>query len=506
MNLEVELGSAEAVIGEPVAVRLRLAGVPAGLPFPVDYNASDVTTFVLMDAEGRVLATADGYDKTARLGSPPGRKPQSTLQTHAFDEEREIAWSEDLLAHFDLAEPGSYLVEVRFTFAPAGIDLASARLPLAIKPNRCRFLDLSQDRVCLPTTCLVVQHRDDPFARTFLRVSDSMNPGRFWEGASLDIPAGAEPIASEADFSTTLTFQHDFFRWLAWIDRGSLFATYVKGSTPLGRVFEVPLPLASPALFGRPIQHADGSVSVTLLGHLDDGSRGVYRMDVSAAGAASPLDPIAGLAADDVPVACAPDVRGAIYLAATTHPGRPPLRMLERRPDGSVQHRELLSAGHFEREGDRDLRVVAVRLALKPFQGPRAALVAGVLDHDPRDPNEDDQVELIQIFLDAPPEGHSPIAVLSVPFFRGLLAPGETLVSADLVRVKRTQLHALLATSSGQLFHASPGGALRSIARVSPAEAAGARLATTPDHAVTAFLPSEERGVVELPLVRVVRL
>lgn len=506
MEFDIELRSAEVVIGEPVGVVLRLVTGPDPVSLPIDFDASDVVTFSLMDGEGRILAQADGYDKKRRRGNTTARKPQAALPTATAEPGRTQEWSQDLLAHFDLDEPGKYLVEARFAFAPAGVETVSRRLALEVRPCRCGSLDVSQDRVCLPTTCFVIQHRDEGGARTFVRVGDSMNPGRFWEGATLDVPAGARPVASEADFATTRTFSHDFFRWVAWIDGEALHLTSVAESRALGRSLTIPLPLPSSALLGRPVQHADRSVSVIVLGAAPGGGQSVLRVDVAAGGEVSPWFLLGSLGPTESPVACAPDGQSGLFIAVAGPAGRAPLRLLERKADGTVVQREILGLARSRDERGRALRIVAVRLDLKAFRGPRAVLVAGLFEHAPADPNEDDVIELTQVHLDAPPPGRDPIIAVRVPLFRGFFDPGESVSHVDLVRARGAELHAVIATSNGRLFHVLPDGAIQSITRVTPAEAAGARLVTTPDQQVHLFLPVADRGVTSIPLVRGARL
>ena len=496
MKLAITLSTGEAVVDEPVQVTFRLTADAAGERLPFAYKSSNVTSLVIFGAGGDELDRADGTTVKQRLGFAVIPEPQGSMELMTLDPSEPLVWSQSILAYFDSLLPGSYLIQAELNFDPTGIALTSAPLPLTIGPNQCRSIDVVQDHVCLATTTFLGQHEDDEGARAILRIARTAAPGAFWEGTTIALPRGVEARLSEADFSTTHTFKHDFVRWVVWIDRGSLFVIRTEESNPAGPVVEVPLGIAGAALLGRPIQHADLSVSVLFEGLTAAGEPGVFLLDVDQEGKETGRVTLATLLPSISPLAGGADARGALYVVAAAGRDRLPLHLLHRGADGDVAIRELLSEVPSTGEAPgRAARIVGARVAVKAFSGPRAVLVAAIREHDPRSPNEDDVLEILQIFLDSPPPGKEAVARTEIVLWRGSLSPGETIVAADLARDRKTEVHALIATSAGRVFHVTPAGAIAHVVTLPVEAARRAALVINVDHDVFAFYPSAEIGV-----------
>jgi len=416
-------------------------------------------------------------------------------------------WSDDLLAYFDLKAAGTYQVQARFTFMPASIALDAAPVSLQILSSRCVVLDVLQDAVCVPMLYFLQQHQTEVGTSTFVRQTTTASPLGFWEGTCLPVPPGVVPRVSEADFTTAESFQDDTFRWVGWIEGDSLRLTSFTDSTPGGRVHDVPLGLEQPALCGRPIQHADRSVSALLTGQARPGEIGIYQLDIREDGQEIGRTHLLNVTPGSWPMACAPDILGSLYMVAATGRDTLPLHLLVRSAAGRITQGELLPSDFFsetapEESRSHAARVLAIRLGVKPSPGPKAVLVAALLDREETRRGQGDVLQLIQIFLEEVGSEMAPVQVRSLTFPRGLLQPNETVIGADIARVQATKLHGLFTTSLGRVFHVPPRGELAVVPVGPVGPTALATLVVTANQEVYGFFPTAEGGVASAQLAR----
>lgn len=507
MKFEFELQGSRFAIQEPVPITFRFTLGEVGMDLPVEYATVDVITLALLNEAGAVVARASGYTKFERMGFPPFRARQEALQTAPMEAEEVIEWGDDLQAYFELNAAGTYQVQARFTFTPASIAIDAAPVSFQLLSSRCVVLDITQDAVCMPMLYFLQQHRTEVGTTTFVRLTTTASPLGFWEGTCLPIPPGVAPRLSEADFTTADSFQHDTFRWIAWIEGESLRLTSFVESTPLGRVHDVPLGLEQAALCGRPIQHADNSVSVVLIGQERSGEVRIYQLDIREDGQETARVHLLNITLGSWPMACAPDILGNLHLVAATGRDMLPLHLLVRSAAGRITQGELLPSDFFrelapEESRSHTARVLAIRLVVKPSPGPKAVLVAALLDREETRRGQGDMLQLIQILLEEPSLGSVPVQVRSITLPRGLLQANEAVIGADIARAQGTLLHVLFTTSLGRVFHVPPRGELAMVAVVPVGQTALSTLVVTANQEVHGFFPTAESGVVSVQLAR----
>jgi hypothetical protein len=507
MKFEFELQGSRFAVQEPVPILFRLTLGDVGMDLPVEYATVDVITLVLLDEAGAVVAQASGYTKFERMGLPLSRVRQDSLQTVPMEAAQVTEWSDELLAYFDLKAAGTYQVKARFTFTPASIALEAAPVSLQILSSRCVVLDVLQDAVCMPMLYFLQQHQTEVGTSTFVRVTTTASPLAHWEGACLPIPPGVAPRLSEADFTAAEAFEHDTFRWIAWIEGDSLRLTSFTESTPRGRVHDVPLGLEQPALCGRPIQHADSSVSAVLTGQARPGEVGIYKLDIREDGQEMGRIHLLNVTPGSWPVACAPDILGSLYVVAATGREMLPLHLLVRSAAGRITQGELLPSDFFsegapEESRPQAARVLAIRLGVKPSPGPKAVLVAALLEREETRRGQGDMLQLIQILLEEPSPEAVPVQVQNLTLPRGLLKANETVIGADIARAQGTRLHGLFTTSLGRVFHVPPRGKPAMVAVVPLEQTAHSTLVVTANQEVYGFFPTAESGVASAQLAR----
>lgn len=507
MKFEFELHGSRFAIQEPVPITFRLTLGEVGMAIPVEYATADVISLVLLNEAGAVVARASGYTKYERMGFPPFRVRQDALQTVPMDAAEVIEWRDDLLAYFDVKAAGTYQVQARFTFTPASIAIDAAPVSLQILSGRCVVLDIAQDAVCVPMLYFLQQHQTEVGTSTFVRLTTTASPLAFWEGTSLPVPPGVAPRVSEADFAAGESFQHDTLRWVAWIEGDSLRLTSFAESTARGRVYDVPLGLEQPALCGRPIQHADSSVSAVLTGQVRPDELGIYQLDIREDGQELERVHLLNVTPGSWPVACAPDVLGNLHVVAATGRDMLPLHLLVRSAAGRVTQGVLLPSDFFSESAPEEIRshaarILAIRLGVKPSPGPKAVLVAALLDREDTRRGQGDMLQLIQILLEQPSPESVPVQVRSITLPRGLLQANETVIGADIARAQGTHLHGLFTTSLGRVFHVPPRGEPAMVAVVPVGPTALSTLVVTVNQEVHGFFPTAESGVISAQLAR----
>jgi hypothetical protein len=466
LRLAIEPPSIATVVNEPLPVRLTLTNEgSADLPVPTDYRDADIVTFTLYDDAGHVLATADGYTSEERIGGQPARVRQEAMHALPLPAGRAMQWASDLLEYLDLHEPGHYAIEARFAFRPSAIDLRSARAAFTVAPNRCRWLAFHADQVAIALVMYLERHAGDGGTRTLVHFARPDEPTHFWKGYVVDVPPTAPARLAQADFMTLDTFEHDFQRWIAWVEEGAIGGLRLdeegKEMARLQATVGVDGWMA-----GNPVQHRDQGVSVVVLGKQGDGyTLTAYRF---AAGGTAQGRRVAGTySGEPAPLVTSTDWHGNLY-AVSGRAGRLPLDLLV--ASGGAATRHTLLDPTAERSIVAQLRDAEV-LALRADTSLVVAKMRAVLALLRAGEGERQRLIFARVGLadDGSPAGVATLAEAVFP--ADLLASDETLAAA-VVAQGGGGLHAAVTTSRGRVLYVTPGQAARPVAEV-PIEALG---------------------------------
>jgi hypothetical protein len=261
MNLQFQLAKSTAVPGEslPAHVKLTAGAEPIRLPaFP---DESPAVVITVSTPEGGLVTVANGHDRVRRR--PFGGEPMADMPTDELPPNESGELQFDLLEFLDPIEPGEYRVSVGIEFEAVRIE--SDALPLRILECPIVGMDAVANRVCVPCLHTLVTYDCGQSWRSVLNVRNGLRPDGVLRRHAVDVPPGAHPRISEADFARSGDLDEDTTRWLAWVQDGGLKLIRLTTESPAGSILspQTPYPLAD--LAGRPVQHADGTLTCVLL-------------------------------------------------------------------------------------------------------------------------------------------------------------------------------------------------------------------------------------------------
>src|ERR1051325_321621 len=254
-RLELSLDAPSVIFSQSIPLRLAFVNDDRARPFPLDPSAFDVTTFVLLE-NGEAVAEGAGVERDLRAGFDQPLDNASTIAATEIPAGETARWSDDLLLYLDVPRPGAYEVEARFRFHES--EAVSARVPLHVTPIDCAALDLVRDRACTDVVHLLTEDAGEPCALFEFRSIHA--PRQRWSGVRIDRPPATRGCIARTDFTTLTSFAHDYMRWIAWWEEGTLTLVRVASDG----VVRVSHPVDGSGVFGRPVQHEDGGVTVFL--------------------------------------------------------------------------------------------------------------------------------------------------------------------------------------------------------------------------------------------------
>ena len=466
MRLSIEPPFSATVVHEPLPIHLTLTNEgSADVLVPTNYRDADVVTFTLYDEAGHVVATADGNTSEVRIGGQPSRVRQEAMRAVPLPAGRVMQWSSDLLGYVDLLEPGHYAIDARFAFRPSGIDLCSARAPFTVAPNQCRWLAFHADQVAIALVMYLERHAGDDGTRTLVHFARPAEPTHFWKGYVVNVPATAEARLSQVDFMTLDTFEHDFQRWIAWVEGGAIGGLRLdEEGKAMARLAATPG--VAGRMVGNPVQHRDQGVSVVVLGGEGDGyTLTAHRF--AADGTAQGRSVAGTYAAAPAPLATSTDWHGNLY-AVSAQAGRLPIDLRVANGGSVVSHTIFDPAAKGSPlVGLGNAAVLALRadtqLVVAKMRAVLALLRVGEAERQ--------RLVFARVGLadDGVPAGVATLADVAFP--ADLLASDETLAAA-VVAQGGGGLHAAVTTSRGRVLYVTPGQAPRQVAEV-PIEALG---------------------------------
>ena len=484
-RLELSVASPEAVLNEPVVLHIRFVNDGVPIAFPLESSALDLTTFLVFDSQGRPVARVDGYTREERLGLNPAPAPVESLKTAGLPAGADVEWSEDLLGYMDLPGPGEFRVSVRFRYPPASIDLESGQVAFRVRPLQCRWFDVLEDCVAMSVIHSIQQHADDSESRAMFHFRSVQRPMTAWAGRGILRPPASQPRISQADFSSSESFAHDFSRWCAWVSARTITLARVSDFDE-PRMAAHALPLNRQQLAGRPVQHQDGGVSVLVLGAGDTGTFALHRLRFDAEGSQTSDTILAKkIPVRPDPLASGCDRSGRLWVISAAAGSFPvTLHMC----DGT----ELKNVEEYA-PADAPERVLAVRIARATrYRGPLGVFLAA------QPGGESARVTAGMTELAAEPAGAAQWRYRHIPVGEWL-APGETIAAGDLLPDAGGDLQVVLATSGGRLMKASPGGELVTLAEGIPLVPDSLALVFT-SGCLLAFFAASDRGLQFVPV------
>jgi len=456
MKFEFEVPKSTVTVQESVPLSFRLHNDGPDTEVPFEYDSTDVLTLSLLDADGKVICRADGYDRMERHGVWAPRVPQSELDTGTLPADGTMVWEEDLLLYMEVQEPGSYSLLAEFKFQPSGIDLQSQSIALEVTPNDPGWIDVVDDYVSIGMTYALQRTQSDGDHVGLMRLASSSRPVTFWKGGVVPLPPDAEPRISEADFVTRETFDHDLFRWIIWITAGNLQAIQFSDKAPVGPAREYHLGDGNWKLVGRPIQHFELGVSVLVMDQLDDRAE-VRCLNFSDHFELLDSIELPSLAAHPYPIATAADWSGSRYIAFA-EAGKFPVHLVEFVKEGEA--RRVARIGNMQvpviqREIDagNTVRVLALRISAKGLiPGSKAFLITAVSEGE-----HGITVLLCRMPLEAHIRVGETIQVDEIMLPEQILDADERLAGGAIAETGQSGLHAVLITSQGRLLHVTKG-------------------------------------------------
>ncbi len=457
LRLDLTVPEGPFVVEHPIVLSLCLTNDGDPVAFPLDYECGGVITAHVYDHAGQWLGRYDGDTQDLRLGLEPEARPDAARPTEAMPSGATLRWSVDLRSYVALDVPARHAVEVVVAFAPSGVRVCSQRCAFEVVANHVHAFDALLDVVATPVLHTVQVHEGEQGARLAAHLRSVHAPEAAWRGATLPVRSGAQPRLAEADFATRASFAHDFARWIAWLEEDVVRLRRLgEPSGPdddgWGPACEKPQPDGTRWL-GRPIEHADGGVSIWL--HTSAAKGGVLvRSRWDAAGVPLRDDVRVPVhVRDPSPAVVSSDGAGSTWIACA-EAGALPVTLVRAGPEGTATSIPLLDATQVAGEahaGER-LVVLGLRLELKLHRDPSPGVLAAVLRHHDEQPTLwIGHASLEQV---GAASAWSARKLAPAP---GALEPGETLVAADLVALSPTSIEVLVVTSNGRILRERDG-------------------------------------------------
>jgi hypothetical protein len=295
------------------------------------------------------------------------------------------------------------------------------------------------------------------------------------------------------------TFEHDFQRWIAWVEDGSIGGLRLDEEGKAAARLEVATD-AGARMVGNPVQHRDHGVSVLLLADRSGGpALTAHRFDPT--GKAQGSRGIATYGTEPRPITASTDWNGRIYAVSGTA-GRLPVELHVAAGGGPATRHLLLDPAADEGIGARlaDAEVLALRADTQLVVAKMRAVVALLRSGEGPDQR--------LVFTRTPlADDGSPAAdttVVEVGFAAGLLQAGEWLAAAT-VGQGAGQPYGTVTTSKGRLLFVEPGQTPREVVTV-PEEAIGLADLLPASGGLFLVHPTDTRGmrhtVVKEPLAR----
>ncbi len=495
MDLVIVLQRGSVLAGESVPLEFRLSAGPGPLELPQNIDTSEAVAVALLDAEGAVLARADGLARWRRqqpIDAVRREEPSGSMRLEAGET---AVWDADLLAYLDPIAPGRYLVSASFS-AAGGEVVVSPSVPLHVRDNHGVWMDVLVDTASMPMVYVLQQHLGPDGAQTLFQLATGQRPECFWYGGAIDLPDGARPLVAEVDFRTMGAWDHDLERWGAWLEEGSLRAFRFGMGEARGGLSSLPTPYPGGALAGRPIQREDGGLSVLVLSP-EPSAWALTRLHFDRALALRGAELLARLPSRASPTALAAGWDGRTCFLSGEE-GSPPVRLVVAEADGAARSIDVLTAediaGPEAPQGK--VHLLSLKIDLKSEWGQRRAILVTALVQA----GIERWLSIVEAPLgaDAAPTGARRSWRVDVD--ATWLSPDEALVWADTARDDAGRPVTIVATSAGRLLHLSATGEARVIPGADPDHLTQSKLVELSGQVIL-FHPVAGRGFAATVLV-----
>jgi hypothetical protein len=209
--------------------------------------------------------------------------------------------------------PGSYLVQASYG-ASTGETTVSARVPLVVVASRP--LAIAQDLALREGRVVVAEWHSREDGKTLLRARQSGNVplGRFSELTTIETGEPVRQVALSCDVAYRIP---EGWRWLAWLDGGSLFAGVAQEQNLLFPTQPIALDLEAPTLLPFGFTTADRGAIFVVAGKRE-GRQSILLIRIPSGPNATPL-------LTDVRLSDPPDVAPIAATCVWTAEGVPAL-------------------------------------------------------------------------------------------------------------------------------------------------------------------------------------
>ena len=453
MLFDLAISRREFAMQEPVMLTFSLTSPDAAVMVPLHYSTTDAITVSVYDSTNTLISSATGYDALQRTQEEPVNiLDQNELTKVELPAGKTLIWEQNLLSFVSVPGPGTYFIEAVFNFSPSAIAATSPRAELTIMETATRYCDIVTDHICITETYLLQCSSIDSEQVIAPHVA---GPGIFpaWRSGRLSAKTTAPALVAKADFADHTSFEYDLYRPFAWIDGNELVAAFFSTDSGEARIlFRHPVPAACPALFGRPVFHKDGSISVYIsLPELPQ--KPVRKLTFSSQGALAADTTLAELDYIADPVSGTADWEGNSY-RIFGNAGGLPIRIMTESSRGKVSIGTLLTEeqllGLFMVKPDPfSIRVMAIHADIGADAAPDTALLALILIEDEKGRT----VQTIRIPWNMAASSENTVRIDSPLFKSDLLKAGERIISGDIIQLPHGATHSVLISDTGTVFY-----------------------------------------------------
>lgn len=502
MQFELSLNKNTYIYQEPMYLTFKLTSHQTNVRVPLEYYETTAIRVSLFDENKNELQQTTGHEINSRVdGWRIMHEDQEKLETVVLPKKKTLEWTELLSNFVDIPGPGKYYVKAGFVFEPSGIDIEAEMYEINIIPSQAIYIDYLYDYISNPHNFMIITQKADQRTSHLAYIT-----GRYIfppsEGICLPetFPSGA--LIAKADFSYSKTFEYDMFRLYAGIEDKSLmvgFVNYLDDFPETKISYKKSALSENTALFGRPIQHEDKSITV----FLSDGN-GVESKRISIDGELVQSKNIDIQHSNPHPSYNTALNDGTVYFVYGDN-GSLPVCHTALNPDKSVNTSEVLSE----------------KQILGSFSSKPESLDISILFMDPLI-RKGEMDPCIVVMLLITEENKQYIKVVKVPWGENasaartleihspvidpkLLKPNEKIVLGKSVRIVDYGLFSMIATNKGNVFF-SDGKSYEKCASVDPHNLSGVSLVESDGGDVYLLYPEKDRGLQTLKLFTLPKL
>jgi len=268
----------------PVSLELSLtneSGAAVDVPVPGQNYPFE---FTILDAAGEKTIAIASRARAEAAVPRMGLRIQDEVLGQSLGAGEALSYTDDVTSILPAPlSPARYLVEGMYKHADGTVS-RSERVPIEVKPSQP--VASAQTLDPRPESVIIVEFHDQQDGSLLLRKrqSDHRLLGRFYDMRTVkpSSPLRRIAIGVEADFDAP---RH--WRWVAWIDDGSIFSGVVRATDFVAPADAIPLDLEQPVLLDYGYLFEDGSGMFAVTG-LVSGQRKIRLITIPPARAGKP--------------------------------------------------------------------------------------------------------------------------------------------------------------------------------------------------------------------------